>query len=222
MTSIKEYIPEIPVHKIDTLDEALALSNFVYSVVPHSQNVEIHYKYSDIRGIYNDFREKRKFGWCYANAMFLHLIYREFGRPSLIYDYGLASEKITHAVVLIRIRDVDYLIDPYFNRHYVNQSGDPYTYKSLIDAIKNGGIPNIRSKYGTSLKDVYLNGSFKKIDGKSFESSVLEGWRAIVNYDNVMTKRFGTLNSIVLLPLRNSSARILNNSDGNGYYEVYK
>lgn len=213
-------IPELrDLSKMDDLLNIAQLSDFIYSLIPHGPDTGIDIGLP-IPQIYHQFKNKEKSGWCLMHAMFMHLILHEYGRPSYVYDYGLKELEITHAVVIVKLLDEDYLIDPYFNRYYIDNKEEPLSFTALLKVVKED-CNNIRSKYGENRKDVKQGPVYQKWAPEQFEKSVLESWRANQNYDEIMMKTYNNLNPLCLLDNKIQKTRILIKINGKKYLEFF-
>lgn len=219
MSKINEIPPLKLITKILNFSDLLRLSDFVYTTIPHGDDSGIDIGYS-INQLYWQFINKKKFGWCYMHALFYHLILQEYGRESYVYDYGLSKPQITHVVVIVTIRDYKYLIDPYFNRYYVDENNNPYTFSDLLEMIKKDPS-KIRSKYGSGLKEIKRGNEFIKASAKDFEAGVLDSWRVNQNYDKVMMETFNDLNPLLLMHQKIQKAVILKKVDGTRYFDFF-
>jgi len=213
-------IPELRnLTKMDSLLSLAQLSDFIYSLISHGPDtgIDIELPISDM---YHQFKKKEKSGWCYMHAMFMHLILHEYGRPSYVYDYGLRELEITHAVIIVQLMDKDYLIDPYFNRYYVDNKEEPLSFAVLLKLIKQD-CNNIKSKYGKSQKNIKQGSVYQKIAPQQFEKSVLESWKANQNYDKIMTKTYNSLNPLYLLNNVIQKTRVVIKVNGKKYLEFF-
>jgi len=219
MASLISIIPELErIKKIDDFTDIVKLADFVYSIVSHGPPT-YQMNISDLRGIYNDFKSQKSFGWCYANAVFMHLILRQYNRDSFIYDYGLRDERITHTVVICVLKDEKYLIDPYFSRYYADSNEIPLSFNSLLTNIRNGN--KIISIYGKSKKLVKQGNDLVPMNPEIFEQSVLGGWKAECNFDNALMKKFNSVDALKLIPLKIQKGRVITKADGQCYYEFF-
>lgn len=224
MGSRDNSLMEIPVlreiTKIDTVADLTRLSNFVFSTIPHAQDNGIDLKYN-VSEMYWQFINKKRFGWCYWHAMFMHLLLKEYGRESFLYDYGLSTEQLTHSVVVATLRDERFLIDPYFNRYYANEKGDkPLTFHDLlIEAARESD--KITTVYGKSKKLVKQGDEYVEMTGQEFEKSVMDSWKVNQNYDKVMMEKCKSKNPLLLIPKKIQKVKILQKLNGNKYYEFF-
>lgn len=216
-------INEIPVlkkiTKLDNVADYARLADFVYATIPHAMDSGITLDHS-INQLYWQFVNKKKFGWCYMHALYYHLILQEYNRDSYIYDYGLPVPQLTHTVVIITLRDEQFLIDPYFNRYYINNEGNPYSYYSLLKMINKD--PNqIHSKYGPSVKDVKAGDVFNPVPPQEFEAGVLNSWKVNQEYDKRMMKNFNSTNALHLITRKLTKMGVCKKADGSKYFEKY-
>jgi len=216
-------ISEIPglerITKIQEVNDLVRLADFVYALIPHGEDNGLEIEYS-VNQMYWQFVNKKKFGWCYMHALFYHLLLQEYGRESYLYDYGLPNPQLTHSVVIVTLRGDEFLIDPYFNRFYVNGQKNPHTFSNLLDLIKNDPS-KIHSIYGTSLKEVKAGDIFRKTSPQEFEAGVLNSWKVKQNYDEIMMKTFGGLNPLLLMHRKVQKVSVHKKVDGTKYFDFF-
>ena len=220
MYHYRDEMPElIYFSKVDTIEDAVELSDFVFSLIPHSGDVKDFDVNRDVVQLYGDFKRKLRFGWCYHNAMYLHLMFQLFHRDSYVYDYGLADLQITHAVTILTLNDQEYLIDPYFSRYYVDENDNPIPFPRLVELAEKDPS-KIKSVYGEKKKQV-KQGEFVRWTPQEFEQSVLNAWEVQVDFKNNMMKAFGSTNPLCLLPKKIQKTRVLKKITGARYYEFF-
>lgn len=216
-------IPELePFKKIDTIDDLVRLASFVFSTISHSQESSQLDIEKSVEENFYSFKTHEIFGWCHTNALFYHTLLNLYDRDSYIYDYGLQKYKFTHVVVIVTLREDQYLIDPYFNRFYSDRHKNPLTFKELKDLIKNS--PNsIQSKYGKGVKKVYQEYSKDFVDftGEKLEKSVINSWKVLSDFETEMKKIYGDTNPLLLIPNKISRTKILKKLDNTSYFEFF-
>lgn len=214
-------LQEIPIkiNKIETVTDLARLADFVYSTIPHAMDNGIDLNYN-VAEMYWQFINKKKFGWCYMHAMYMHLLLKEYGRVSFLYDYGLQEEQLTHSVVIVAIKDNQYLIDPYFNRYYVNKKKEPLSFRELKVKVAKGS-EEIKAVYGAGKKQVKQGDIYIEMTGPEFFQSVLNSWKVNQKYDEIMVERFNSTDPLLLLPRKIQKVIVLNKIDGTKYYEFF-
>lgn len=216
-------LTEIPIlNKITKLHDVVdfvRVSDFVFNTICHAKDSGIDIDYS-VNQLYWQFVNKKKFGWCYMHSLYYHLILQEYGQESYIYDYGLPVPQLTHTVVIITLRDEKFLIDPYFNRHYVNERGNPLPFQKLLKLIEKDPS-KIYSRYGPSMKEVKQGDKFIKTTPSDFEKGVLDAWKVNQEYDERMMKNFNNLNPLFLILRKVQKGVVHKKLDGTKYYDFY-
>lgn len=214
------FIKNLNVNKIDTFEDIVALCRFVYNTVPHDNKKSEFIQ--DVKVMYHLYTTKKDFGWCHANASFLHLLINEFNRESSIYNYGIEKGSLTHVVVCVTIHGIKYLVDPYFARYYVSSSGDPLTYSSLMGLIAKGKYDKIHNKFiDNCVKEVKQGDYFVGIKPEDFYKMVFNSWIVCCDYKKIMLETVGTVNPLALLPLKLQETRVLKKVDGSPYLEFF-
>jgi len=216
-------IPELKeIRKIDTIEDAVRLAGFVFSTVCHAQETSPLDVQEGIVENYKLFKAKKMYGWCHTNGLYYHLLLNHYGRESYVYNYGLKKHQFTHVVVVLTIKDDKFLIDPYFNRYYVNKDNEPLTLSNLFDLIKKDP-EEIQSVYGEQHKEVYQEGEkgFVKFTPQRLEHSVINSWKVLSNFDNIMRDNFNSINPLLLIPQRLGKIKILNKIENKPYFEFF-
>ncbi len=219
MSNIKNIPGLNKITKIHDVADYVRLADFVYKTISHSMDSGIDLDYS-VNQLYWQFVNKKRFGWCYMHALYYHLIVQEYGRESFVYDYGLPAPQLTHSVVVVTLRDDKYLIDPYFNRYYVTEKGNPYTFPDLLAMIKTDPT-KIYSKYGPGLKEVKQGDKYIETSPEQFEKGVLESWRVNQNYDKIMMEKFNSTNALLLMHCKVQKAKVCKKIDGTKYFDFF-
>ena len=216
-------ISEIPllkkITKIHDVSGLVNLADFVYTTIPHGADTGIDIEDS-VNQLYRQFVNKKKFGWCYMHALYYHLLLQEYGQESYVYDYGLPTPQLTHSVVIVTLRDDKFLIDPYFNRHYVNGEGNPLTFVKLLELI-NSDPSRIHSSYGPGLKEVKAGPVFNLTTPQDFEVGVVNSWQVKQNYDEIMMKHFNSTNALYLMTRKVQKAVVHKKVDGTKYFDFF-
>lgn len=223
MGNIDYNLQEVPIlrdiFKIDTVADLARLSDFVFSTIPHDIDNGIDLKYNVVE-MYQQFINKKKFGWCYWHAMYMHLLLKEYGRESFLYDYGFSEEQLTHSVVVVTLRNDQYLIDSYFNRYYANKNKEPIAFHDLlIEAAQESD--KITSVFGKSKKIVKQENEYVEMTGQEFIESVMNSWKMNQNYDEIMMKKCGSKNPLLLLPKKVQKVVVVQKINGSKYYEFF-
>ena len=218
-------IPELEtLRRVDDFSDAVRLSAFVYNLIPHDssdkQSLDIEAK--SLLEYYRLFKEKKFFGWCHSNALYLHMLFKKYGRESYVYNYGLRGSDFTHVVVVVTIKEDQFLLDPYFNRYYVDEEKNPLNFNELLKLIYTTP-EKVGSIYGEEKKLVYSEEkkSFVGIHAKDFEGSVLNAWRVLSEFDKIMIEEFNNLNPLLLITRKIEKTNVLMKLNGEPYFEFY-
>jgi hypothetical protein len=214
---------EIPIldkiKRIETVVDLAQLAGFVFSTIPHGIDNGIDIE-CDVVEMYKQFMDKKKFGWCYWHAIYMHLLLKEYNRESFLYDYGLQEEQLTHSVVIVTLKDKKYLIDPYFNRYYITMKNVPLLFHELLSTIKKDPN-NIGIIYGKEKKQVRQGDKYVKMTPEEFVDSVMGSWKINQNYDEIMMDKFNNKNPFLLIPEKIQKVVVLKKLDGSKYYEFF-
>lgn len=219
MSKISEIPPLKKITKIQDVSDLLNLADFVYATIPHAKDNGLDLG-SSINQMYKQFVDKEKFGWCYMHALFYHLLLNEYERESYIYDYGLPEPQLTHSVVIATLRDEEFLIDPYFNRLYVNENKKPITFVNLLKKIKEDPS-EIYCSYGSGVKEVKAGSVFNSTSPQVFEAGVLDSWKVNQNYDEIMRETFNDTNALLLMGKKIQKVAVRRKVDGTKYFEFW-
>lgn len=189
-------IQKLSVGKI-TYGNLVKMTEFVFKTIPwRPQNFSKSHTLS-IREYCDKCSKKELGGWCDANASFLRRLFNACGLWSKRYDYGLP--KFSHVVTLVDLNGQRYIMDPYFCRHYIDLKGNPITFERMLKLIENKNFNHIKPIYGNCLKDVEQPYGWVRWTGMQLEESVLGSWKINDNYDNIMQRKFGEINPLVLM-----------------------
>ena len=220
-----EKIPELGnLRKIDDFSDVVKLSTFVYNLIPHDSNdkrsLDIGAK--SLLEYYELFKKKKFFGWCHSNALYLHMLLKKYGRESYVYNYGLRGSDFTHVVVVVTLKEDQFLLDPYFNRYYVDEKNKPLNLNELLKLIYTAP-ERVRSVYGEEKKSVYFeeNKMFIDIRAKDFEGSVLNAWRVLSEFDKIMLEKFNNINPLLLITQKVEKTNVLMKLNGELYFEFF-
>jgi len=208
------------IYKVDIPEDSLKIAELIFSVIS-SPEVAEEFRIDDLKILFEEYISKKKAGWCYENAMFMHLILNEYNRPSYVYNYGIEKTRLTHAIVIVNINGIEYPMDPYFCKCYVNDNNEFMSFDDIINHIENKNCDKIKSLYGNGLKAVYMNGSYKMLNGENFEKKVYEDWINNFDYNNMMMKIFNSTNPLNLMKYKLNRARIVKKIFGEPYYEFF-
>lgn len=209
--------------RIDNFSDALKLSSFVFSLIPHytkdRQPIDVC---KDVFQYYKLFKENKFFGWCHSNALYLHLLLKKYGRESYVYNYGLKDSDFTHVVTVVTIKESQYLFDPYFNRCYVDEENNPLSFNELLKKIITDP-ESVKSVYGGGKKAVYFedNEKFMWMSPQDFEISVLNVWRTLLDFDKTMAENFNNINPLMLIPQKIEKTNLLMKLSGEPYLEFF-
>jgi hypothetical protein len=206
-------------HRIDTPMDAFRMAESVFSLIWCTKKAE-EFIIDDIKNLVVNYQNGLKSGWCYENAMFLHLFLNNYNRPSCLYNYGIKNTRFTHAIVLVEFKEEYYPIDPYFCRCYTDGS-NILTIKQLFEKIKLKDFDSITTLYGTGVKKAYLNDQTTEFTGKDFADQIMKDWVDNFDYNNIMLKEFGHTHHLELMTIKIEKVRILRKGSGELYYEFF-
>lgn len=198
---------------IDTFEKAVELNDFVFSLVPHNIKKEPLDVNKPWYEYYELFKEKKFFGWCHTNALYLLILLKHFGRESYLYNYGIREKTFTHVVTIVTIKDSQYLLDPYFNRHYVDENDNPLTFNELLDRSVHAP-DSVTSVYGDSMKTVFHEevNAFVDFTPQRLEESVVNAWRVNLGFDG---------NPLSLITQKIQKVAVLTKSRGDYSFDVF-
>lgn len=221
-------IPELAqIWRLDTIQNVALLANFVYTLVPN--DIDTGFDLSqDVVALYNKYKNKENFGWCYSSSLYLHMLLKEYHKDSYLYNFGFtekdtghADRNISHAVVIVTIQDNQYLIDPYFNKYFIDRvSKQALTFDKLI-LFSKYYRNRIESVYGPGLKPIKRKDSFIEVEPQIFEKMIMDFFKTELDYDNVMTKNYKTTDITALLSKKISKVRVLAKMNKELYYEFW-
>ncbi|HUS99509.1 MAG TPA: hypothetical protein VMY59_04230 [Candidatus Thermoplasmatota archaeon] len=201
----------------------LVVNNYVYAIVPCTRDPYRggeHREKSPLEAIHflrKDFFFNKKSGWCSLNAEFFMMIMKSMDIPSKMFSYGIKGS-LTHATALVTVDGEEYLMDPYFNRHYTYKE-KPLPFKLMMKLINDGDTSEINSVYGTTLKYYYNGGDhtpgdeeeekmFRElfqgdlnnyIRGKEFERRIVSCHISSKHLNEELMKHFGNTNIFNLM-----------------------
>lgn len=207
---------------VNHFQDLVELLDIVFTLIPQHEDINMSSDLNpdDIGETFKKFQNREAFGWCHANANFMHFVLREYSRESYVYDFGVQGGRITHAVLVVTLGKNRFLIDPYFNRYYGDEKGGVYTFDNLIGLIKKD--PSlIYSHFGKGKKPIFQGGKFIELTGQEFEVSVLEGWRVNFDLENVLRNAFGDTNPLNLISRKVQCSTALRKRNGNTFYEFW-
>lgn len=113
------------------------------------------------------------------------------------YNYGLCNTEFTHTVMIVN----GYLLDPYFNKYYVDKMGQLINFKVLLQMIANRDF-SFSNVYGSSLKTKRIEKAgeydFISLTGQEWEESLMNSWKH-KSFCEIMKSEFDSTNPDLLL-----------------------
>ena len=207
------------ISRIDNPMDAFHMAESVFNLIWCTEKAE-EFIIDNIKNLMVNYQSGMKSGWCYENAMFLHLLLNSYNRPSYLYNYGIKNTRLTHAIVIVEFEGEYYPIDPYFCRCFTDGS-NILTIKQLLEKIKLRDFDSITTLYGTGFKKVYSNNQTTEFTGKNFTDQVMNDWVDNFDYNNIMVREFGHTNPLELMTRKIEKVRILRKWSGELYYEFF-
>ena len=155
---LKKVCLEIPtLTKVDDFQATSLLRDYFHREVAVFGNTEIFRKlpslefqksYKDYSEYYELFTSGTKGALCGATADGLVTLYREFGLQATTYNFG--ENPGSHVVTLVKLKNINYLQDAYFNYTVTNLSGEPIPARDLKVLIKRNST-QIEAMVGSGL-----------------------------------------------------------------------
>lgn len=215
------FIDEIKnIRKIRSNQDIVKMSEFVFSIIPQTPEKIGKIFNDDLKKTYEGFKNKNISGWCHANSTFLHLLLRDLGIDSFIYDCGIKGTPITHVVLVFNFKNQYYALDPYFCKYYTDKKGELITYEKLLEESNQRDI-TVKSVYGKRSKPVLCGEVYEYWPPEKLEKSVLNSWKVLNNYKEIMLENFFDDNPIRLLSKKIEITRVLRTMDGKSYSYVF-
>jgi len=194
----------IGIDKVETFDDLLKIRDFCFRLIPWTPVAYKIHSDDNLFDLCAKFKKNQIGGWCGLNANFFsHLMWQVYGfdkHGCEPFNYGLKD--FSHVTLIVRLaEDKEYLIDPYFCRHYVFENGDPLEFKNLIFLIFNRDLGKIHEIYGTDFKYVYQEAQkdFLKWGPEKLQDSVMDSWIQLKNYETFMKDLFNSTDSKLLM-----------------------
>jgi len=179
-----------------------SINNFVFSIVPCTVNPYTGNAFRQLDNpvpfLLNEFVNHTMSGWCSLNAEFMSMILKLINFPCHMYNYGIPGS-ITHATVIVKIDENEYLFDPYFNKYYTYKN-EPVSFTSLMSLIEKENVSEVASIYGPSLKFYDLDNDIKGyIDGQTYEKRVIDNHIKKRRLNEILIEKFGNTNLFNLM-----------------------
>jgi len=191
--------------KIEKFSDLLKLNDFVYSAIPWKKVPDEEWlkeSYEDrlkkIESILQDSRDKKIGGWCGASGVLMSLLLAYYKIKRVGLNYGLSEDNYSHVVVIANLDGMEFLLDPYFNRHYTYYGEFPLQFPDLIRLIEEKKFAAIKSVYGSSSKEVEQNNGYIQFSPQSLEESVIKSWYNR-GFKKELINTYGVDNSLMLL-----------------------
>lgn len=196
-------IPELAsITEVRSLNDVLKLQEFVFSTIPYTNAPFEETEYS-FTLTYERFKKKELGGWCGLNAEYFRRLLVCYGVKVEPYNYGIASSRFTHVCLLVTFDNIEFLLDPYFNRIYTYENDFPLQFPDLMRLIREKKLDKIKSRYGAGRKSVWKNqiGRFLLESGSEFEKEVFLFFRSI-GLDPELERVFGSKNPLCMLSIK--------------------
>ncbi len=173
MTHPLPFIEELQdLTEIKSLSDVLKVNSFVYSLIVATTDPYNPYTNDDsVEKLYNRFKTGEIGGWCGLNGEYLIRLMREYGISSRGFNYGdLGKDGLKfHLVSIIEIGGVEYLVDPYINKHYCYLNSEPMPFDVLIDKIEKRKTDEILPVYGKGKKKINRFGEWLWVEPEEFD-----------------------------------------------------
>jgi len=175
-------IPELKkIDRIQTLQEAIACCNATFKIIPWIQN---SFKIEDIPPnlsvseavyhMYGLFSDRTSGGWCGLSVEFFQRVLSVYGVKLRPFNYGTPDKKFTHITTVVEFDGKEYLLDPYFGKHYQDSSGRYLTLQELLYLIQRREFNSIVPVYEQGAKMVDEHTQWTPMNGEQFEETILE------------------------------------------------
>lgn len=158
--------PEIGNEDISDFQKAALLRSWVHqnvdwssksALIDNGKDFNLYYRH--ISEIFAAFFKDEGGVMCGRTAISLMKLYHLYGFTSYTLGYGKAGV-MTHAVVLVRIRDDNKEIlsiqDPTFDLTYIYPNGKVYDYFDFLKELTKRNHDNIKTKYGNGAKADFI------------------------------------------------------------------
>lgn len=167
------------IYKLDpnATETLLLINEFVSELIPifHSSPYMIK-KEDTVESLYKRFKNREIGGWCGISTLYMLMLLDKCGIPAYEYNYGLRKTEFTHTVIIAN----DYLLDPYFNKYYVDKTGQLIKFEALLKMIADRDF-SFSSIYGTSGKikriDKAEKYSYISLTSQEWERSLMDSWK---------------------------------------------
>lgn len=175
-----------------------SINDFISELIPIFSSCPYEIKKEDtIEDLYEKFRNREIGGWCGLFTSYMLMILNKCGIDAYAYNYGLCNTEFTHMVVIAN----GYLLDPYFNKVYIDKAGELITFKTLLQMIADRDF-SFSCSYGQSIKTKRIDKGekyeFITLSGYEWEKSLMQSW-IIKSFDDIMMEKFGDVNPYLLL-----------------------
>lgn len=198
------------VKEINTIADVIKVQDFVFSLIPKTEEpfikkmgikkgngVDV-----DLFDVYTKCKNKEIGGWCGMNAEYMKLILSTYDIKSWPYNYGISSKQITHVGIVVEIDEMQFFMDPYFNRMYSYKNDFLLRFPELISLVEKRNFEPVTSVYGKSIKPIKLNNKWEEKNGEDLEVQVLNFFYKELNMENVLKETFCEDNPLLLMLIR--------------------
>jgi len=196
----------IGVDTVESFEDLLKIRDFCFSLIPWTAKpYDMNFR-EDLVSLSKRFRSKELGGWCGLNATFFQrVLWAAYGfekSECVPFDYGVKS--FTHITLIVKFKNKEYVIDPYFCRHYTYKNGIPIELKDLIYLIFNKDFEAIHETYGVGVKNVYeeYSNDFFECTPQKFFGVVKDSWLKLYGYESFMQEIFKATDPKLLMLIR--------------------
>lgn len=188
--------------EIKEFKDIIRVSDFVFVTLPYVQNPfnPVPLKDMENRSIVDYFYNMSKTiwgGWCALNSEFLIRVLEGYGIKSQPYNHGFTGGRLTHMAVLVDFNSKEYLVDPYFCRHYTDAFGNLISFNDMMELIIKKEYDKIKEIRNTCKKKVFYNDDCVYMKSDALEEYVLSGYRQELN--STLIEKYGDNNFLNLL-----------------------
>lgn len=191
-------LKEIYKLNLSSKETLLLINDFVSELIPvfHSSPYIIK-KGDTVESLYERFKKQEIGGWCGLFTEYMIMLLDKCGISAYEFNYGLRGTEFTHTVVIAD----GYLLDPYFNKYYIDKEGQLIGFEYLLQKITNQSF-SFLSVYGASVKTKRIDKAegheFISLTGQEWEKFLINSWKQKSFYE-IMESEFGGINPYFLM-----------------------
>lgn len=165
------------IYKLDpnSVETLLSINAFVSELVPVIKPPYRIKEEDTIESLYERFINREIGGWCGLTTEYMRILLNKCGISAYVYNYGFRNTQFTHTVIVAN----GYLLDPYFNKHYVDATGRLMSLETLLRMITDRDF-SFSSVYESSIKtkriDIVGKSGFLYLTGREWEETLMDAW----------------------------------------------